>query len=222
MEKYINDSLYFKNLDPNDRRAILRCFNARITQYKKGENIVHIADEATNVYIIASGTARSYSIDESGKEYINAEFGKDDVFGTSYINNDKILTYNEYLVALSDVYVIICDGFRFLNPCENRCKRHIDCMRLAYSNLTRLLISGNYRIKSMCQSKTKNKILAYLNQFKSKKKYFTIPYNQTELASYLGLERSALSVELNKLKKDGIIDFDGNTYHFIKKSNKRA
>lgn len=219
MEKYINESLYFKNLDIENRRAILRCFNARVATYKKGSNIVNIEDEATNIYIIASGHARSYSIDEVGREYINKDFLKDDIFGLTYISNE-IPLFNEYLKAIEETVVIICNGFRFLNPCENRCKRHIDTMKLSFNKLTRMITTDFYRIKVMSQSKTREKLLGYLSQFKSRKKYFTIPYNQTELANFLGVERSALSVELNKLKKEGIIDFDGNTYRFIKKKTK--
>lgn len=219
MERYIEESLYFKNLDNENLRAILRCFSARIQTYQKGSNIINIGDEAINVYIIAAGSARSFSIDETGREYINKDFYRDDIFGLTYISNEMPV-FNEYLKALEDTVVIICNGFRFLNPCENRCKRHVDCMKLSFNRLTKMISEDFYRIKIMSQSKTREKILSYLYQFKSRKKYFTIPYNQTELANYLSVERSALSVELNKLKKEGIIDFDGNTYRIIKKNKK--
>ena len=64
---------------------------------------------------------------------------------------------------------------------------------------------------------TKDKILAYL-QYISKQansKYFDIPFNRQEMADYLSVDRSALSFELSKLKKQGIIDFTKN--HFMLK-----
>ncbi|WP_207647646.1 helix-turn-helix domain-containing protein [Butyrivibrio sp. TB] len=41
----------------------------------------------------------------------------------------------------------------------------------------------------------------------------TIPFDRQQLADYLNLERSALSKELGKMKKDGLIEVRKN--HFI-------
>ncbi|MBQ8761700.1 MAG: winged helix-turn-helix domain-containing protein, partial [Clostridia bacterium] len=63
----------------------------------------------------------------------------------------------------------------------------------------------------------KEKVLSYL-QYISKQqnsKYFDIPFNRQELADYLSVDRSALSFELSKLKKQGILDFTKN--HFMLK-----
>ena len=47
----------------------------------------------------------------------------------------------------------------------------------------------------------------------SESRIFSIPYNRQELADYLGVERSAMSAELGKLKKEGILDFHKNQFH---------
>ena len=41
---------------------------------------------------------------------------------------------------------------------------------------------------------------------------FTIPFDRQELADYLEVERSGLSAEIGKLKKEGIIDFSKNRF----------
>ena len=71
------------------------------------------------------------------------------------------------------------------------------------------------KIKHLSQKGIKEKVLSYL-QSQSKlaqSPYFDIPFNKTELANYLSVERSALSTVLGKLKKDGIIDFEKKRYH---------
>ena len=47
--------------------------------------------------------------------------------------------------------------------------------------------------------------------------YFEIPYNVTELANYLSVDRSALSNELSKMKADGLIDYDKKQFRLIQK-----
>ena len=49
-----------------------------------------------------------------------------------------------------------------------------------------------------------------LDQAKQQKSHeFVIPYDRQALADYLGVERSAMSAEISKLKKFGEIDTKG-------------
>ena len=46
---------------------------------------------------------------------------------------------------------------------------------------------------------------------------FFIDFNRQEFADYLCVDRSALSNELSKMKKDGLIDFNKNCFVILKK-----
>ena len=76
------------------------------------------------------------------------------------------------------------------------------------------------KIKHLSQRGIKDKVLSYLETQSriAGSSYFEIPFNKTELANYLAVERSALSTVLGKLKKEGVIDFDKKRYH-IKAKN---
>lgn len=39
-----------------------------------------------------------------------------------------------------------------------------------------------------------------------------IPFNRQQLADYLNLDRSALSKELGKMRNDGLIEYNKNTF----------
>ena len=51
---------------------------------------------------------------------------------------------------------------------------------------------------------------------KAGSEYFEIPFNKTELANYLSVDRSAMSTELSKMKEDGLVDYDKKRYRLIK------
>ena len=58
------------------------------------------------------------------------------------------------------------------------------------------------------------KLLEYFSQqmrLQSSKK-FTIPFNRQQLADYLSVDRSSMTVELYKMKDEGLIDFDKNNF----------
>jgi CRP-like cAMP-binding protein len=54
-----------------------------------------------------------------------------------------------------------------------------------------------------------------LQSKKVNKKSFTIPFDRQELADYLEVERSGLSMEISKLKKDGIINSHKNHFELL-------
>lgn len=64
---------------------------------------------------------------------------------------------------------------------------------------------------------TKEKLMAYLSaQAKARgDRRFTIPYDRQALADYLGVERSAMSAELGKLRAEGKINFKRNYFELL-------
>ena len=70
----------------------------------------------------------------------------------------------------------------------------------------------NYRKRT-----TKEKIMTYLmsEAKRAGSNFFTIPYNRQELADYLGVERSAMSAELGKLRDEGLIEFQKSHFKMI-------
>ena len=76
------------------------------------------------------------------------------------------------------------------------------------------LILSN-RIFCTTPKTVRGRLLVYLSSESAKagSTSFTIPFDRQGLAAYLNLDRSALSKELGRMKKDGILDFKKN--HFI-------
>ena len=57
------------------------------------------------------------------------------------------------------------------------------------------------------------KVLRYLASFVPEQgKKITIPFNREEMADYLCVERSALSHELARMQRDGLIEYRKNRF----------
>lgn len=50
---------------------------------------------------------------------------------------------------------------------------------------------------------------------RAKSSSFTLPLNRTELAQYLCSNRSSLTRELSSMKRDGLLDYAGNSYSLL-------
>ena len=66
----------------------------------------------------------------------------------------------------------------------------------------------------------RERVLSYLSELaiSSGSVHFTLPFSRQELADYLGVDRSALSNELSKMQKDGLIAFHKNDFTLLEDS----
>lgn len=74
------------------------------------------------------------------------------------------------------------------------------------------------KMEHIMKKTTKEKILSYLSaqSMKQNSQRILIPFNRQQLADYLSVDRSALSNELSKMQKEGMISYHKNEFYLIK------
>ena len=84
-------------------------------------------------------------------------------------------------------------------------------------NLADKNVEFHSRMQVTSKRTTREKIMEYLflESQKAGSKLFEIPFDRQELADYLEGDRSGLSTEIGKLKKEGIIDCHKNTFKIM-------
>ena len=98
---------------------------------------------------------------------------------------------------------------------KNRGENHARIIR----NLVTLLAEGNLamndKLTYLSQRNTRQKLMSYLSaeSLKRKSPDFKIPFDRQQLADYLSVDRSAMSNELSKMRREGILEYNKN--HFI-------
>lgn len=208
----------FRDANEFECQAMMYCFKTKFKTFDKNEKIVTEGDPVTDVVMVLKGSANVLNEDDLGNISIIGRVGFSEIFGLEEVNN-KLESYKNNLVAKEKCLVMFMNAHRLMNMCENKCKRH----ELIIKNLISMLLDSNRilleKLNIMSKKSTREKLMAYftLCAEKNNNTYFEIPFNKTELANYLSVDRSAMSTELNKLKAEGIIDFDKKQYH-LKKS----
>ena len=78
-------------------------------------------------------------------------------------------------------------------------------------------ITFHQRIEVTSKRTTREKLLTYLalEAKRTGKSSFEIDFDRQELADYLEVERSGLSAEIGKLKREGIIDNKKNYFKLL-------
>ena len=126
---------------------------------------------------------------------------------------DAIL--NISVVAEGDCELLMLNTNRLLTACPSACEHHNKLIRNLVSVFAGKVLLFNEKITHMSKRTTREKLLSYLSSesLEQGSLSFDIPFNRQQLADYLCVERATMSVELSKLKKEGILDTKKN--HFI-------
>ena len=203
----------FDGIEMEDLSAMLVCIGGKQMHVQKGQYICHEGDPATYVGMVLTGAVRLEREDYYGNRSIVAHIGPSELFGETYACADAI-SIPISIVADEESTVLLMDCRRITRTCSHACSFH---SRIIF-NLLRVVAEKNlvYDQKIQVTSKrtTREKLMTYLlNQAKIQGcSSFRIPYDRQELADYLEVDRSGLSAEISKLRREGILESEKNYF----------
>ena len=122
---------------------------------------------------------------------------------------------NVSVIAETPVTVMFLNVKRILNVCPSACSHHSRIIRNLLGELAEKNLRLNEKLTHMGQRTTRSKIMSYLSAEAQRLGTceFDIPFSRQQLADYLGVERSGLSLELGRMKKDGVLEYRKS--HFL-------
>lgn len=124
---------------------------------------------------------------------------------------------NVSVVAETPVTVLLMNVKRILNVCPSACTHHSRIIRNLLGELAEKNLRFGEKLTHMGQRTTRAKLMSYFSAEAQRlgTYEFDVPFSRQQLADYLAVERSGLSLELGKMKKDGLLDFHKS--HFVLK-----
>jgi CRP/FNR family transcriptional regulator, cyclic AMP receptor protein len=122
---------------------------------------------------------------------------------------------NVSVISETPVTAMFLNVKRILNVCPSACAHHNRIIRNLLGELAEKNLRFNEKLTHVGQRSTRSKIMSYLSAEAQRlgTYEFDIPFSRQQFADYLGVERSGLSLELGKMKNDGVLDFHKN--HFV-------
>ena len=114
--------------------------------------------------------------------------------------------------------VLFWDTRRLLTPCSSACAFHTLLVRNLLSVMAQKNLQLNTKLTHLTQRSTRTKLLSYLSEESLRRdcSAFDIPFTRQQLADYLEVDRSALSNELSKMQKEGLLTYHLNQFHLNK------
>lgn len=193
-------------------KKYLLIFGVRRT-ITKGSFLIQYQDKLEYFGIVLRGCVHTMHIFPDGSVSIMDVLRPGEVYGADLIcTKSRISPY--YARAAEDVKLLVFPVHILLNTGyipENIRQSMLDrlLVLLAQNNMKK-----EYRLAILSRKGLRDRVMTYLTMQASKRhtNAFEIPFSREELASFLCVNRSALSHELSLMEREGIISFRKNRF----------
>lgn len=206
----------FYDIEEDRLLKMLECLGARVMAFDKKYTVFAEGKPAKFIGIVLSGSVQIMQIDFYGNRSILGNAGVGEIFAEAFACA-QVEFVPVTVVANESSEIMFIDCNHILYTCTNGCEFHKRLIFNLMKNLAQKNIGYHQKIEVTSKRTTRDKLMTYLMICAKKegKKSFDIPFDRQELADYLEVDRSGLSAEISKLKKEGVIENKKNRFELL-------
>ena len=196
---------------------MLHCLEVRPETFQKDEYILLAGDRVEAFGLVITGKVLIIQEDFWGNRNILAAVGAGHCFAETFACSPGAVL-NVSVMAQTNVQVLFLNVKRILTTCPSTCSHHSRMIRNLLSELAEKNLRLNEKITHLGQRSRRAKILSYLSAEAQRhgSAEFDIAFSRQQLADYLSVDRSGLSMELSRMQEEGLLEYRKN--HFVLKS----
>ena len=197
----------FNKISVNNQKKLLKLLEANTLFFKRGSTVLsHV--KGNIIGVILEGYAQIIRTDYNGNTTIIEELEEGNIFGSTISSLNRV----EYdILTKEDTKIIFFDYDLILNFQNNNYAYYNQFIKNILTISIALIEEKNDHIEILSQKTIRDKLLTYFEiifkKNSSKNIYLTSSYS--DLASYLAIDRSAMSRELKSLRDEGFISSKG-------------
>jgi CRP-like cAMP-binding protein len=207
----LQNSRLFSGLSGEALSSALAFFGASLAAYPRGGFAARAGEPLPFFGLVLSGTVEVSMLELSGEQTILASVGPGETFG-------EALCFLE--IPEIPVYIRAAEDARLLRL---RCEKVRECACSQEACLLKNRFIGmmadrtlrmNSRIQILSKKSLREKLTLFFTDCANQSGgcEFTVPFDRSGMAAYLGADRSALSRELSRLRSEGRIEYRKNSF----------
>ena len=213
---FLEKTMLFKGMKEPEIKNLIVCTSAHPKSFKKDEIIYRAGDIAGNVGLVLTGSVNMVVNYYWGNSNIFSHIAPGQIFAETYtaIPGKELLTD---VVAAEDTDIMFMSMNCITDSCSKGCKWHNRMVHNLVQIMAQKNLDMSMRMMHTASRTIRDRLLSYFSEQASINNgpEFSIPFSRQQLADYLGVERSALSNELSKMQKEGLISFHKNDFKLL-------
>ncbi len=207
----------FNGIEDENIGSLLSCLSANTVTCNKNETIMSEGESAEYIGIVLSGKVQIERTDYYGNRSIVTGIEASQLFGEAFAcaGTEKIPID---VIAAEDSEIMLLDCRKIIGSCRIACEYHSQMVLNLLKVVASKNIILNQKLEITSKRTTREKLMTYLQLLAKKcgSNPFTVPFDRQGLADYLEVDRSGLSAEISKLRREGIIECTRNKFKLLK------
>ncbi|NLM01059.1 MAG: Crp/Fnr family transcriptional regulator [Treponema sp.] len=214
---FLSKTQLFSGIKVDEIISALQCLQAYKKEFKCKEIIYREGKAINEIGLVKQGSVNIVEYDYWGNKSIIGNINTGDIFALSYASIPETKLQGD-IIANEDCNILFLNIKKILNVCSNNCPHHNKLIHNLFSIAANKTLTIKKRMKHISFKTIRAKLISYLSEqaFENNDSHFTIKFNRQQLSEYLVVDRSALSNELSKMQKDGLIIYEKNKFKLIK------
>lgn len=185
-------------------------------QFAKGETILRQGDSPTSLFAVRSGFIKAYDIASDGSEQLVWLAKRGDIVPIECLfSKDGMLPY--FYAAFTNVEAYVLDKVALLNSLRNNNEALMVAVEAMVDKYRHVMSHLNATQKPKARDKIVHLLYFIAMRFSHKESegvgHVEVPLTHQDFANLVGLARETTTLELRKLKRQGIVDYDKNNFY---------
>ena len=206
-----------KDMSDDEFARICECLHVKELHLKNKETFVRESDPCNHIGIVVMGAVQLSRQRLDGGRAVLETIHENGAFGSTYVFRDA-KTMGISISAVGDTVVLLFNTDKIPHPCHKVCSAHMRFMRnlLAVMSQTTFQLKQKLRILSQRTIRARLMLFLQIRAKRAQSNEFDIPFDRQALADFLCVERSALSAELSKLRREGKVESVKNHFRILR------
>ena len=210
---FLTNTQLFHGISEDEIAELLPCLGVKERQFQKGEVIFRAGSPVHEIGLVESGSVNIVVNLYWGNSMIFGHFAEGEVFAENYaaIPGKELLCD---VLASEDSKILFLNMQNLLTSCQQACAFHNRLIQNMFLISAQKNLNLSARMMHTSSKSLRERLLSYFSEqaLKHGSSHFSIPFNRQQLADYLSVNRSAMSKELSRMQKEGLITYHKNEF----------
>ena len=201
---------------------LMSCFAPRVRRYQKGELLLLAGYETRETGILLEGQILALKNTPDGASVAITQMGPGGLFGDVLSGSSQRSPVS--IMAQTACLALYLPYDKIIHPCAQLHDSHLQLLKNLVQTISNKYFALDRRVELLICKSLRTRISLWLLEQAEQagSDTFAVPLTRAGLAEYLNCDRSALSRELGRMQREGLIETFRGSFKILDKDRLRA
>ena len=201
---------------------LMSCFAPRVRRYQKGELLLLAGYETRETGILLEGQILALKNTPDGASVAITQMGPGGLFGDVLSGSSQRSPVS--IMAQTACLALYLPYDKIIQPCVQLHDSHLQLLKNLVQTISNKYFALDRRVELLICKSLRTRISLWLLEQAEQagSDTFAVPLTRAGLAEYLNCDRSALSRELGRMQREGLIETFRGSFKILDKDRLRA